>query len=81
MEYEGTAVSSLMCFPALSYTRGVYSSSTDDTLERCRLQTHSGQATRLADSEKWTTERPPNINTWRSFLLKRSFKHAVKYLG
>lgn len=49
MEYEGKAVSSLMCFPALSYPGGVYSSSRDDTLERCRLQKHSGQATRLAD--------------------------------
>lgn len=48
MEYEGRTFSSLMCFPALSYTRGVYSR--DDTLERCRPQKHSAQATRLADS-------------------------------
>lgn len=47
-----------MCFPALSYTRGVYSSCTDDTLERCRPQKHSAQATWLADSaevDHWET--------------------------
>lgn len=49
MEYEGRTVGSLMCFPALSYARGVYSSSTDDTLQRRRPQKHSTQAAWLTD--------------------------------
>lgn len=58
MQYEGRTVGSLMCFPALSCSRGVYSSSTDDTLQRCRPQKHSAQATRLADGSEvdhWET--------------------------
>lgn len=77
MEYEGRTVSSLMCFPALTYTRGVYSSSTDDTLERCRPQKHSAQATRPADSTE--------VDHWETvdhqyMALESLFKHAVKYL-
>lgn len=50
MEYEGRTVGSLMCFPALSYSGGVYSSSPDDTLQCSRPQKHSAPATRLADA-------------------------------
>lgn len=49
MEEEGRTVSRLMCFPAPSCSRGVYSSSADDTLQRSRPQKHSAPATRLAD--------------------------------